>query len=332
MLKRNIGIIFLTLSILSCAHKEPKGTQKPSANSLVFLKQFNQASRHLDQLRYRKAIKVFKEILTSSVPIKFQSLVWYNLGWGYESLGKYKAANKCYRKSISKASKAYAKLKALSFVRLANTYKFLNQPNQELAALLDAYKVKKYLPYFVSKIQLPINLGVVYWVLGNHAVAKKFFLNVEKNILITKIKYRDPKKKINIIAKAFYLSSKLPRWAKKYKTIDRYVEELFVLQIYLLRATALNSPEWSVKASKELLNSYKLIFKVLKQQKTNKELAKYKVLKKNILYNLNKVLASSKDIKASQNLKSFQNIKSIPLKGLVKQLKKYQAYLQKKKH
>lgn len=328
MLKVNISILFLTLTVLSCSHKEPKKVAKSSVNSLAFLKKFNQASRHLDKLDYSQSIKLFKEILASPVPKRLQSLVWYNLGWSYESIGSYRAANKCYRNSILRAKKTYQKLKALSFVRLAYTYRFLNQPDKGLSALLEAYKAKKYLPYFVSNIQLPIHLGSIYWVLGNEQLAKKFFLEAEKNILTTKIKYRDPKKKIDIIAKAFYLSSKLPRWSKKYKSINKYVEELFVLQIYLLRATALNSPQWSEKASKELLKSYKLIFQVLKGQKNNKEFAKYKALKKSTLYNLNKVLASTKDLKTSQNLKSFQVIKSAPLKELIKQLKQYKVKLQ----
>ncbi|MBE8221871.1 MAG: hypothetical protein HAW60_03990 [Bdellovibrionales bacterium] len=370
MLKINISILFLTLSVLSCSHKEQKKIAKTPVNSLTFLKKFNKASKHLDNFNYNKSIKLFKEILNSHAPEKFKSLIWYNLGRGYESVGNYKQANKCYRSSILKSSKAYKKLKTLSFVRLAYTYKFLNQPDKELSTLIEAYKEKKYLPYSVSNIQLPINLGSVYWILNNKSLAKKFFLEAEKNILTTKIKYRDPKKKINIIAKAFYLSSKLPRWSKKYKSINKYVEELFVLQIYLLRASALNSDKWSKKSSKELLKSYKLIFKELKKlkhqqrleklegqdppqkrggpdpqnaqktnrdsdpqktKKTQKTKKAYKLLRKSLLYNLSKVLSASKDLKSSQNLKSFQNIKSKTLKNLIKKLKQYQLRLKKTK-
>lgn len=330
MLKIQIGALFLALAFASCSHKEAKKPTTTSSNVSIFLKKFNQASRQLDKLNYTQAVKLFKEILAEPIPKKFKSLVWYNLGWSYESVGNYRLANKCYHKSILKASDAYVKLKTLSFVRLAYTYKFLAQPDKELLALLEAYKERKYLPYFVSKIQLPIHLGSVYWVLGNTQLAKKFFLEAEKNVLTTKIKYRDPKKKIDIIAKAFYLSSKLPRWSKTYKSINKYVDELFVLQIYLLRATALNSPKWSEKSAKELLRSYKLIFQVLKEQKNSKKQAQYKTLKKNVLYNLNKILFSAKNLKTSQNLKAFQKIQSKPLKPLIKILKRYVVLLQKK--
>lgn len=325
-------VFFSLLFSLSCSHKKELKKVKKPVDFSVFLKNFNQASRDLDRKDYIASIKAFKGVLAAPVPKKFKSLVWYNLGWSYESVGKYSLANKCYHKSLFSSVAIYQKLKALTFMRLAYTYKFKGNSDKELFSLLEAYKLKKYLAYFVSHIQLPVNLGAAYWTLGNKTLAKKFFLEAEKNVLTTKVKYRDPKKKIEVIAKAFYLSGKLPRWSSKYKSIQSYIKELFVLQVYLLRATALNSPVWSFKAAKELLKSYGLIFKNLKQQYKQKLISdlQYKKLKKSILYNLNKVLASSKDLRSVQNLKHFQKLKSKPLVFLIKKLKEYKALLQKK--
>lgn len=304
----------LTLSLSACSHKKVKIIKKAPKTSLVFLKNFNKAGQYLDKSQYKKASVILKELLKMPPPKKLKSLIWYNLAWSYESLGHYFLANKAYQQSLKHSQKAYKKLQSLSFVRLAYSYKFLSKADKELASLLEAYRAKNYLDDSVSQIQLPVRLGAVYWILKNKKMAKQFFLEAEKNILNIKIKYRDPKKKNAFLAKAFYLSGQLPRWSKKYKTIDRYIDEVFVLQIYLLRAVALGNLKWSKKAKRALIKSYKYLFKELKKQKS-------KNLKKNILYNVNKILASSKDLKASQNLKNFQKLKSKNLKSLIKQLK-----------
>lgn len=304
----------LIFSLIACTHKKTKLIKPPSTKTLGFLKNFNKANKYLDQLKYKKAIVVLKKLLQASPPKKFKSLIWYNLAWSYESLGHYRLANQAYRQSLLQSQKAYKKLQSLTFLRLAYTYKFLSKADKELPALLEAYRARAYLDYFVARVQLPIRLGAVYWILKNKKMAKQFFLKAEKNILSAKIKYRDPKKQNTFLAKTFYVSGRLPPWSKQYKTIDRYVDEVFVLQLYLLRAVSLNSPKWSSKARKALLQSYKYLFTELKKQKSAS-------LKKNILYNINKILAASKDLKASQNLKSFQKLKSKYLPYLIKRLK-----------
>lgn len=139
---------------------------------------------HLDRKNYKEAIKCF-ESATKNIFYTTPELAHNNMGYAYQKLGEFDAAEKSYREAISLNPSFES-----AYVNIASLY-MLQKRNSEAEKVL-----RKFLSVFENHTEANFLLGKIYFLAGDQAKANPYLLKVIKleprsNLATTAKEYLD---------------------------------------------------------------------------------------------------------------------------------------------
>lgn len=257
----------------------PPQTTNNSENVRIYKK----AYRYLEAKNYKAAALLYETLNQKQLNINMDLAVKFNTGSSYEGLNNCKKAMFYYQQIIKKArKKAHQKIRAQALLRLSYAYECLGKDNKTLAALLLAFKQRRYLNPTVVKTEIPARLGAAYTRLNNKKLSKKFFGAAEKGLAqIRNIKLNNKEQQVQL-ARALYFMGKINTSYFSYQKIDPYVNSSAQLQKYLIQSIELDPNLWGKKAAINLINYYKINLSKLINWPKNDKLIKRRFSIKNL--------------------------------------------------
>ncbi|MGE4130106.1 MAG: hypothetical protein AB7F86_00625 [Bdellovibrionales bacterium] len=258
-------ILFLVAMVLSAC----SSSQKQKDDLLKDLNRenpmFERGLKYLEKEKYAEAAHEFDTLLLQKPGTELDLVTLYNSGAAHEGLGNCTKAAERYREVIRSSAGGFKLLEAQTLLRLSMAYECLGQDAKVIAALLDARKRGKELPYETRQAEIPARLAAAYARLGNRKKALEYFNQASESLkkLVTANKGKAQKE---LLGRTLFLMGQLnPGQRRAEVAADSYMLGLSMQQAYLLQAAELNHPNWSTKAIADLRLGYANIWKLTTQ-------------------------------------------------------------------
>lgn len=172
-----------------------------------------------------------------------------------EGLGDWINAAAIEREVSLLTLKEQPEIAALALYRLSFSYLELGDDSKSVAALLDAQRLRQYLPLQVRVAEIPARLSAFYAGQGRDKEAAEYLNEAEKgvdNVL------KNPPKGLqkDWLAKTYYQMGSISVSQLTALNFIEFLRGERMVQVYLLKAMKLNDPQWSAKSLKYLLEMY----------------------------------------------------------------------------
>ncbi len=265
-----LGLCFLPF-LFSCTSMQiDRSAEAARANQkLAEENEINNAERLLALGRFEEAQNGFKSFQgTYPQSIYYQSS---RLGeaQSLEGLGQWSEAIRIDRDVYEKTLKLQPKIAAQALYRMSFAYEALGDDLKTLAALLDAYKMRSYLPSEVGQAEVPARLASVYGKAGRDKEAMDYLNIAEKGIA----KVREEKRNVNQdwLAKTYVQMGTVSTNQISSDTFEQAVEGQKMVQVYLIKAMQLNDPVWSQHAAEQAQKTYQAFFTLVQAEQSNRQ-------------------------------------------------------------
>lgn len=228
----------------------PSGDLRPSPG-------YDRGVKYLDMENYASAADEFDRLLVAKPAAELDLATTFNSGAAYEGLGQCGRAAERYREVARSSAGKFPRLEAQALYRLSLAYECLNENDKTVVALLDARKRAAELPMNIMRAELPARLAAAYSRVGNRELAIKYFTEASqglKEVLASGTSARAAKE---TVAKTLYAMGRLNAAQKRVEGNPvAFVQSLSMQQPYLLQAIELRFPQWTRRATEDLILAY----------------------------------------------------------------------------
>lgn len=249
-----MGLIVFLILLCACAKAPPK-PENPEENSIQELT-FEKGLRALERENYVEASRIFDALLVAKPATEFDLVTLYNSGAAYEGQANCPKAADRYRSVVRAAGNRFPRIEAQSLFRLSLMYECLGQDAKAIAALIDARKRGKSLPFETLSAEIPARLAAAYSRIGNRAKAIEYFGIASQGL--KKIVAREQgSKQSETLGRTLYMMGQLTASQRAASvSSDSFVQSVLMQQSYLLQAVELNHPVWSKRSAEDLVVAY----------------------------------------------------------------------------
>lgn len=161
----------LVLSLVACS-STPK---KDSTETEKYDTDFEKAARALEEKNYPLAAQLFDQLRASKPTSEMDFISLFNAAVAYENMKDCPEALSRYRQVIQGSVKKYPRLQALAQYNASSVYECLGDDTKALSSLLEARKLKSFLPQQLTLTEMPARLAAFYAELGDRKTAVKYF-------------------------------------------------------------------------------------------------------------------------------------------------------------
>ena len=160
------------------------------------------------------------------------------------------------------AGKEKLDMSARAFYLMAFAQEGLGDDLKALAALLDAYRLRSYLPAQVGQAEIPARLASIYGKLGREAQASKYLTEAEKGLQKVSASV-PPTEAKSWMARTYFQMGSVTTSQLSGDNFSQFVDGQRWVQVYLIKAIKQNDPIWSPKALASLQQIYRDLLKVV---------------------------------------------------------------------
>ena len=226
----------------------------------------------LNERNWAEALAAFEDFLLKSTTSRYSQVSIYNSAIALEGLQRWGEAVERYRAVIQNTVRA-PRLRALSLYRLSFCLEALGEDSQAVAALDDANNRKSDLPAAIASAELPARLAAAYARAGNMKEAMRHYQTAEVGISRLQNQHHIEGRRSEGVPfpewlpKTLFEMGRAPLASLSWDTFEDGFRPVERAQVFLLRAIELNSPEWSQRASDELVRVYDHAIDVLQARR-----------------------------------------------------------------
>jgi len=258
---RGLILVLTLISIAACAGRSREEQPVEPAPLPPQLPAFEQGVRALDKEQYSEAARIFDRLLVAKPATEHDLVTTFNAGAAYEGMGNCLKASDRYREVTRGSAGKFTRLEAVAFFRLSLMYECLGQDVKAIAALLDAKKRGRELPFATLNAEIPARLAASYSRLGNQKKALEYFALANKGLKKI-VSEESGKKQQEILGQSLFLMGQLnPAQRRAEGDAKGFLQGLSMQQPHLLQAVELRHPVWSRKAADDLNLAYDNLFK-----------------------------------------------------------------------
>lgn len=249
---RNLLIALSMVSFVACS-----SSNKKEETSDQFSSGFEKASRALEEKDYSTAAMLFDQLRTGQPTSETDFISLFNAGVAYENLKECQTAANRYRQVIQGSYKKFPRLQAQAHFNLSGVYECLGDDTKAMSSMLEARKLKAYLPQQMVWTEMPARLASFYAAAGDRKTAMKFFDEASQGLKRVGAENSDSKKFSRRMAQILFLMGRLSDQDMDMKTnVKSSLKALEFQQPFLLQAVEMESDPWSKQAKDQLITSY----------------------------------------------------------------------------
>jgi tetratricopeptide (TPR) repeat protein len=260
MIRRHAFLLFI-FALVACASKSKQEDPLKLNEEELKRPKFEQGMKALDASRFQEAADIFDRLLVAKPGSELDLITLFNSAAAYEGLGNCAKSSERYREVIRSSAGKFDRIEAEAFYRLSFMYECLGQDNKAIAALLDARKRSRALPYATANAEIPARLAAGYARIGNRAKAVEYFGIASKGLkkIVTQ---ESGKKQQAVLAQSLFFMGQLnPAQRRGEGDPMTFINGLSLQQPYLLQSIELNQSPWSQKSAEDLEAAYENIWK-----------------------------------------------------------------------
>lgn len=258
MIRKLLFAFVLPTVLIACASKPvvERETLNDEDNPV-----FDRGLKALEQERYADAAQIFDSLLVAKPATERDLVMVYNSAAAHEGLGHCAKAAERYREVVRSSAGKFVQIEAQSLFRLSIMYECLGQDTKAVAALVDARKRGKDLPYETQVAEIPGRLAAAYSRLNNRPKALEYFNEASEGLKKIVARTHNSRQK-ELLGRTLFLMGQLNHAQRTAEAAPTsYMQSLSMQQPYLLQAIEMDHPMWSKKAADDLELGYENIWK-----------------------------------------------------------------------
>lgn len=253
-------ILALNLIVVACGSK-PVAEHMAPDQSDARVTPFDRGLKALEQENYSEAAQIFDKLLVARPATQIDLVTTYNSGAAYEGLGDCKKASDRYREVVRSSATKFKNIEGQALYRMSLMYECLGNDPKTITSLLDARKRGKDLPWETLNAEIPARLAAAYARMGNRPKALEYFKQASES-LKKLVNQETGRKQQELLGKTLFLMGQLnPAQRRAEGDPVIFLQGLSMQQPYLLQAAEIGHPNWSKRASDDLILAYDNIWK-----------------------------------------------------------------------
>lgn len=260
-LQEIMKILLIPLSSLALIACQTPKNQTPyifEADSFITPGQkiFKKGAEAMDKNQYKKAIKLFQQVVKKTSEPDLKLGAHFNIASSYIDSGNCAKAIKPL-KTIIKNSEENKKFRARSFVALLDVYDCINQQKSviKVSQILLGKKYSKYLSFEEKKVFLPAKIARAYGLLNEAEAYAEYSNTAQKNFIYSAVEQSESLNKKKEGKLFYYLGdSKIHKLQRTLN--EKNLALLLKQQIYLVRSAQKGTKTWAQNSSSQALENY----------------------------------------------------------------------------
>lgn len=254
MILKKIMMSFLVLFLVSCS----SSTKKVNREDDKFNVDFERASKALEEKDYSTAAMLFDQLRANNPTSETDFICLFNAAVAYENMKDCQQAATRYRQVVQGAYKKYPRLQAQAHYSLSAVYECLGDDTKAMSSLLEARKLKSYLPQQMVWTEMPARLASFYAELGDRKTALKYFDEASQGLKRVGAENSDSKKFAAKMAQILFLMGRLSDQDQEVKRNPiGSLRAIEFQQPFLLQAVEMDAEPWSKQAHAHLTTAYR---------------------------------------------------------------------------
>ncbi len=219
-------------------------------------------------LEKKEYLKVNNEITNSIGELNF-SKHWYGIMFTYglakEGLEDWSGALQVYQNIIGRSTEQQWEYVALAMHRRAYCYEVMLDNEKALASLMDAARLKSYLPLEITLAEIPARVASVYARMNQPLFADQFTKKAERGI--QQLRSMRKNNDSEFIARTLYKMGGLSLTQVDESSFIQNIRTLIRNQRFLIQSIELSNSIWSQESEKALLRIYTNLWNFIENYK-----------------------------------------------------------------
>ena len=261
------GLLFLSLASCASSPRSSEapttpatGTSAPVPEISPEERDFRTAQTLLDTHQYAEAQASFEKFQSTYPQSRYKMLAKLGAAQSLEAQENWSEALVAYQKIHKLTLNEQPEIAARALYRMSFCFEALGKDDQALAALLDSYRRSKLLSGEIAKAEIPARLAMFYEKVQNHDEAEKYVAIAQKGISTLQGR---PELSSQILAKAYFQMGAVSLNQISTSNFSSVVRGMKAVQIYPIRALALQISPWSEDSLAVLKKNYRDLWNTL---------------------------------------------------------------------
>lgn len=248
-------MLFSAIITVSCVSTGNKNMSEDKFSS-----EFERGSKALEDKDYPLAAQIFDQLRTGQPTSETDFIALFNAAVAYENMKECQQAAIRYRQVIQGAVKKYPRFQAQAHFNLSSVYDCLGDDTKAMSSMLEARKLKAYLPPQLVWTEMPAKLAAYYAELGDRTNAMKFFDEASQGLKRVGSENADSKKFNERMARILFLMGRLSDRDMAMQTNPvRSLKAVEFQQAFLLQSVEMDKDPWSRDAQIQILTAYRSV-------------------------------------------------------------------------
>lgn len=262
MIKTILVLMSLMLSLLTVTACTHVVTAPPPSPETQEKRELAAAQDLLDQGNFHEALASFNAFQKRHPQSHFYQAADLGQAEAWAGLAHWTEAATLYRNVYLRTVKDEPAIAAKAVYELSFAYEALGDDLKTVGTLLDAKKMKTYLPPAVALAEIPARLAMIYGKADQEAPSLAYLKEADQGLdQVIKMKYADLDK--SWLAKTYFQMGSVSTNQLSVETFAAFARGQKAVQVYLIRDLQLQDPVWSQKALLHLKATYSELFSTM---------------------------------------------------------------------
>jgi len=239
-------------AVAACTHVAPAPPPSPDIQEKVEMKA---AQDLLDQGNFHEALESFSAFQKRHPQSHFYQAADLGQAEAWAGLAHWTEAAALYRNVYLRTVKDEPAIAAKAVYELSFAYEALGDELKTVGTLLDARKMKSYLPPEAALAEIPARLAMIYGKVDQEGPSLAYLKEADQGLdQVMKMKHTDLDK--SWLAKTYFQMGSVSTNQLSVETFAAFARGQKAVQVYLIRDLQLQDPVWSQKALLHLKATY----------------------------------------------------------------------------